>query len=73
MSSPCENCGGDIHFCKDCALYKGEYVNKSVIEDIKAEIKSQMDDDDYFCGLSLALQIIDQHISGKENNGQTKT
>ena len=39
----------------------------SVIEDIKAEIKDQMDDDDYFCGLSLALQIIDKHISGKEN------
>lgn len=37
-----------------------------VIEDIKAEIKDQMDDDDYFCGLNLALQIIDKHISGKE-------
>ena len=37
------------------------------IENIKAEIKDQMDDDDYFCGLSLALQIIDKHISGKEN------
>lgn len=36
------------------------------IEDIRAEIKDQMDDDDYFCGLSLALQIIDKHISGKE-------
>ena len=48
-------------------------VPLSAIEDIKAEIKSQMDDDDYFCGLSLALQIIDKHISGKESDGQTKT
>ena len=39
-----------------------------VIEDIKKEIKDQMDDDDYFCGLSLALQIIDKHISGKEQS-----
>ena len=43
-----------------------EMIPMSVIEDIRAEIKSQMDDDDYFCGLSLALQIIDKHISGKE-------
>ena len=47
--------------------YKGNVIPISVIEDIKAEIKDQMDDDDYFCGLSLALQIIDKHISGKEN------
>ena len=49
------------------------FVPLSVIEDIRAEIKSQMDDDDYFCGASLALQIIEKHISGKENDGQTKT
>ena len=41
-------------------------VPVSVIEDIKAEIKSQMDDDDYFCGASLALQIVDKHIGRKE-------
>ena len=45
---------------------KQNFVPVSVIEDIRAEIKDQMDDDDYFCGLSLALQIIDKHISGKE-------
>ena len=37
---------------------KQNFVPLSVIEDIKAEIKDQMDDDDYFCGLSLALHIL---------------
>ena len=50
---------------------QGRAVEHSVmleeIEDIKAEIKEQMDDDDYFCGLSLALQIIDKHIGKAES------
>ena len=66
MSTPCANCGGDIHFCKDCDFYKGEYIEKSVLADIKAEIA------DIYVGYrhgyeirNDALEIIDKHI-GKE-------
>ena len=52
-----------------------EFIPKSVIEDIKAEIYKVMDepqyqheDEDWGVGLAWALEIIDKHISRKENN-----
>ena len=52
-----------------------EFIPKSVIEDIKAEIYKVMDepqyqheDEDWDVGLAWALEIIDKHISRKENN-----
>ena len=26
MSRPCENCGCDIRICRDCDLYKSQYI-----------------------------------------------
>lgn len=31
-------------------------------EKVKAEMLDQMDDDDYWLGLNLAIQIIDEHL-----------
>ena len=43
----------------------------SVIEDIKAEKRNAIDYPywEYVRGLATALEIIDKHISRKENNG----
>ena len=50
---------------------KDEFISKSVIEDIRAEIehKTRMTGDpSEYHGLQIALEVIDKHISGKENN-----
>ena len=55
---------------------KQNFVPLSVIEDIKSEIKAEIDKhhsdgkysyDTSRSGLRKALEIIDKHISGKEN------
>ena len=51
---------------------KAEYIHKSVIEDIRAEIneayQQSVTSNLYYAeGLERAFEIIDKHISGKEN------
>ena len=48
---------------------KENYILRSVIEDIRAEIKEEADGSmgEIGDGLYDALEIIDKHISGKEN------
>ena len=52
---------------------KENYIPKSVIEDIKADIKRMMDNTSteingilIYAGLKMALESIEKHISGKE-------
>ena len=51
-------------------MVKDEFIPKSVIEDIKAEIKEEADGSvgEIGDGLYYALDIMDKHISRKENN-----
>ena len=62
MSSPCNNCGADFRVCTECDFHNGKYIEKSVIEDIKADIElaryGLIND-----GLDLALKIIDKHTN----------
>lgn len=54
---------------------KQNYIHKSVIEDIKAEMKTLVTEgeNDYQLGMNGAImrcfQIINKHISGKDNDG----
>ena len=74
MSSPCTMCGGiGISFCRECDLYKGEYLRKSELENIKAEIETDLS---MFCFDDWGNEtttwkeikaIIDKHIRGEEN------
>ena len=50
-------------------IVKDEFIPKSVIEDIKAKIKEKADGSMGAIGDGLydALEIIDKHISGKDN------
>ena len=66
MSSPCSNCGADFKVCIECDFHNGKYIEKSVLDDIKAEITDEMN----FCaktskytrsGFDTALNIIDKH------------
>ena len=78
-------CGENANQILDIAqdIYNTGYVRGKnymsyVIEDIKAEIEQERDkvyqnrqghDTYYADGLDTALEIIDKHISGKENDG----
>lgn len=66
MSNPCDNCGCDLRVCKDCDWYNTEFIPKSVIEDIKEEIRHLHD---WAFDREEVLRIIDKYTSGKENNG----
>lgn len=51
-------------------IIEQEHIDE-VLEDIKADIQNLIDDTDSIYGTSAlhkALEIIDNHISGKENN-----
>ena len=75
--SPCTMCGGQgISFCKECDLYKGEYIEKSELKDIKDEIAQACAyaATNYFHweeakGLRKAIDIINKHIESEDNNG----
>ena len=77
MSSPCSNCGSDFKVCIECDFYNGKYIEKSVLDDIKAEIKSNMFKDNQITSnidaitMSVwnnaildVLEIIDKHMKG---------
>ena len=67
--SPCELCGGTGNFCSNCDLYKGEYIKKSVLEDIKTEIEDKVLESLSDCGedwfaagkVNECMEIIDKH------------
>ena len=69
MSTPCQNCGCDTRVCNDCDFYNGKYIEKSVIDDIKAEIEA------LYPTYTLAqiivcdkcLDIIDKHMEEMKN------
>jgi len=67
MSSPCNNCGADFRVCTECDFHNGKYIEKSVIEDIRAEIEAQKgkwDDTSSDTCFDIVLQIIDRHMKG---------
>ena len=74
MSSPCENCGysNEITVCKDCDLYKGAYIEKTVIEDIKADIRALpktypfVNHFDTYVKDDDVIKIIDKHIGANK-------
>ena len=69
MSSPCNNCGADFRVCAECDFHNGKYIEKSVIDDIKAEIEQtvneEADEEKWSRGLHYALKIIDKHTVTK--------
>ena len=59
-----------------------DLIERKVIEDIKAEIRKPLEDDNYLhsanarvqaIALMWCLQVIDKHISGKENTDAKET
>ncbi len=75
--NPCTMCGGQgISFCKECDLYKGEYIEKSVLENIKAEMKQIQEAENQIYGsdtwnfVGKCLDIIDKYKAESEvDNG----
>lgn len=65
-----EGCLDDaLTFCDD----KQKFIRRSVIEDIRAEIESKIEHGEFFDykdsrseAFGIALEIIDKHINGKE-------
>ena len=61
--------------CLDDALvfcdYKQQFIRRSVIEDIRAEINQEYlaegHHTDYWVGIDKCLEIIDKHTSGNES------
>ena len=55
------------------SIDNGKFVSMSVIEDIKSEISKYKDDKAIHVErnemIDIVLEIIDKHISGKEQNG----
>ena len=71
--------GTHVPIIKLGAYLDGYKKGLSVLEDIKAEIEAEKKgfdiydnhDKDVLYGLQLALEIIDKHISGKEQGADT--